>query len=240
MADWLDALERLQKLKLAGVLTVEEFESEKRKLLGLPEPDSAAVPTSDTLASTSDAYSAPAYEKIEPSSVGKFFLGLVVFLGVVILFVEVSGRLILSNSGVSVAVGDAAVVSSVHARNVSASDPEVDAPLQSSQIERRYTSAYNQCLNGAYTTLEINTCFHAEHERQEARLNQAYVTVMRPLPAAKKAMLRTLQRAWIKQRDAKCRLAGNEFSGGTMATGADLGCLIHETIKRTLYLENYR
>jgi hypothetical protein len=40
MADWLDALERLQKLRLAGVLTAEEFESEKRKLLGLPEPAS--------------------------------------------------------------------------------------------------------------------------------------------------------------------------------------------------------
>jgi hypothetical protein len=37
MADWLDALERLQKLKLSGVLTDQEFETEKRKLLGLPE-----------------------------------------------------------------------------------------------------------------------------------------------------------------------------------------------------------
>ena len=107
-------------------------------------------------------------------------------------------------------------------------------------IERRYTSAYNQCLNGAYTTLEMNMCFGAERERQDARLNQAYVMVMRPLAAAKKATLRTLQRAWIKQRDVKCERAGNEFAGGTMSTGAVLGCLIDETIKRTLYLENYR
>ena len=97
MADWLDSLERLQKLRLAGVLTAEEFESEKRKLLGLAQPDSAPVPTAETLASSSDGFTAPKYEKAVQPSAGKMTLGLVAFLGVAGLLIKVADGFILTN-----------------------------------------------------------------------------------------------------------------------------------------------
>jgi hypothetical protein len=97
MADWLDALERLQKLKLAGVLTADEFESEKRKLLGLAQPHIAEVSRTGTLVSSSEGFSAPKYEKSEQASAGKMTLGLVAFLGVAGLLIKVADGFILTN-----------------------------------------------------------------------------------------------------------------------------------------------
>ena len=95
-------------------------------------------------------------------------------------------------------------------------------------------------MNVASTTYDMNNCAGDELSKQDGRLNQAYVMVMRSLPEAKKTNLRTLQRTWIKQRDAKCERERNQYGGGSMSTGAFLSCQIDETIKRVIYLENYR
>lgn len=64
----------------------------------------------------------------------------------------------------------------------------VAAPLAAqtrAQIERRYTPDYNCCMDASGgVTSEMMDCTGAEIERQDARLNQAYVMVMRPLPRA--------------------------------------------------------
>ncbi len=109
------------------------------------------------------------------------------------------------------------------------------------QIERRYTPDYNQCMDASEgVTAAMMDCIGAEIERQDARLNQAYVMVMRPLPRAKKDRLRGLQRAWIRQRDAKCSRAASAEGGGSLAGIVYSGCILDETIKRVIFLENYK
>ena len=108
------------------------------------------------------------------------------------------------------------------------------------QIEKRYTRDYSQCMDASGgVTSEMMDCGGAEIDRQDARLNQAYVMVMHSLPPAKKTTLRTLQRSWIKQRDARCqaRIRDND---GTEANLIYSGCILDETIKRTIFLENYK
>lgn len=109
------------------------------------------------------------------------------------------------------------------------------------QIERRYTPDYNQCMDASEgVTAAMMDCIGAEIDRQDARLNQAYVMVIRPLPRAKKDRLRGLQRAWIRQRDAKCSRSASAEGGGSLAGIVYNGCILDETIRRTIYLENYQ
>ena len=94
------------------------------------------------------------------------------------------------------------------------------------QIEKRYTRDYSQCMDASEgVTSAMMDCIGMEIERQDARLNQAYVMVMRPLPRAKKDNLRGLQRAWINQRDARCQRAIAD-EGGSMAGIIYSGCII--------------
>lgn len=110
-----------------------------------------------------------------------------------------------------------------------------------SQIEKRYTRDYNQCMGAAEgVTADMMDCIGAEIDRQDARLNQAYVMVMRPLPRAKKDQLRSLQRSWIRQRDARCSRASNDAGGGSLSGVVYASCILDETIKRTIFLENYQ
>lgn len=122
---------------------------------------------------------------------------------------------------------------------VAALSPQAEAQSRA-QVERRYTPAYHQCMNVASTNYDMTNCYGDELERQDGRLNQAYVMVMRPLSSTKKTTLRTLQRTWLKQRDAKCDRERNQYSGGSISSGVFLSCMLDETIKRTIYLENYR
>ena len=108
------------------------------------------------------------------------------------------------------------------------------------QVEKRYTQTYADCIDTSEgVTVEMMDCIAAEIEVQDGRLNQAYVMVMRPLPKPRKDTLRGLQRTWIKQRDAKCQRAIAD-EGGSMAGLIYSGCILDETIKRTIFLENYK
>ena len=82
-------------------------------------------------------------------------------------------------------------------------------------------------------------CIHAEAQRQDAALNQAYKMVMARLKSDQQATLRSSERAWISTRDKDCNEAAEEEAGGTLAVVIHDGCLLDETIKRTMYLENY-
>lgn len=114
------------------------------------------------------------------------------------------------------------------------------ASQSQAHVERRYTPDYRECLDTSDgVTSAMMDCIGTEIERQDARLNQAYVMVMRPLPPTGKTKLRTLQRAWIKQRDTRCKNAIAD-EGGSMADVIYVECILGETVKRTIFLENYR
>jgi uncharacterized protein YecT (DUF1311 family) len=109
-----------------------------------------------------------------------------------------------------------------------------------SQIEKRYSPEYAECMDASGgVTSDMMDCTGSEIDIQDARLNQAYALVMRPLAKPRKDTLRGLQRAWIKQRDGKCARASDEEGGGSMAGLIYAGCILDETIKRTIFLENY-
>ncbi|HMT42695.1 MAG TPA: lysozyme inhibitor LprI family protein [Sphingorhabdus sp.] len=109
------------------------------------------------------------------------------------------------------------------------------------QIEKRYSRDYAQCMDASGgVTADMMDCLGTEIDRQDARLNQAYVMVMRPLPKPRKDKLRGLQRAWIKQRDAKCARASAEEGGGSLSSIIYSSCILDETIGRTIFLENYK
>ena len=108
------------------------------------------------------------------------------------------------------------------------------------QVEKRYTGGYSECMDeSGGVTVEMMNCIAAEIDVQDARLNQAYVMVMRLLPKPRKDTLRALQRTWIKQRDAKCKREIAD-EGGSMVGLIYSGCILDETIKRTIFLENYK
>jgi uncharacterized protein YecT (DUF1311 family) len=107
-----------------------------------------------------------------------------------------------------------------------------------SQIEKRYTATYKQCLADSADAFETYDCAETEYQVHDGRLNQSYVMVMKALVPAAKTRLRTSQRSWLKQRDAKCgevaRLHPVDMDTWQMS------CLLDETIKRTIFLENYK
>lgn len=117
-------------------------------------------------------------------------------------------------------------------------------PLTRADIDRRYTPAYKSCLDSGEAARGVqyamNDCANSEYERQDARLNQAYVMVMRRLVPPAKLRLRALQRDWIKTRDRKCTADSAEYRGGSIAPMIFSLCLTDETIRRTLWLETYR
>lgn len=111
-------------------------------------------------------------------------------------------------------------------------------------VEARLTKQYHHCMtSGAAAqgqTLAMKVCQSEEIERQDARLNQAYVMVMKRLSPRRKAVLRQSERAWIAQRDKGCMAAAKTYEGGTASGLEYQGCYLRETIARTLWLERYR
>lgn len=112
------------------------------------------------------------------------------------------------------------------------------------QVERRYSAEYDRCLNtgdaAQGVTSAMMSCTGLEIDRQDARLNQAYRMVMQRLRPNGKARLRTSERAWIARRDRGCRRSTDAIGGGSAAGLNYSGCILHETVKRTMWLENYR
>ncbi len=110
-----------------------------------------------------------------------------------------------------------------------------------SQIERRYTPAVKRCIeHSGYGDAAMTECYDIELSVQDGRLNQAYKMVMQRLPAPRKTALRNEERAWIKRRDALCQRHAAPEAGGTMYDVMLSSCLVDETIKRTIALENYK
>lgn len=112
------------------------------------------------------------------------------------------------------------------------------------QVNARYTRDYDRCLKtgdaAKGVTSAMMDCIGLEVDRQDARLNQTYKTAMARLNPAGKTRLRTAQRGWIKQRDARCRREADAVGGGSMSGISYSSCILDETIKRTIWLEKYK
>jgi uncharacterized protein YecT (DUF1311 family) len=118
------------------------------------------------------------------------------------------------------------------------------APLTHKQVEKRYTKDYDACTSNGDAAAGVqpamNACAADEYRRQDGRLNEAYVIVMSRETAAGKTKLRAAQRGWIKLRDRKCAAEEKEYDGGSIAPLIFFTCMADETIRRTIWLENYR
>jgi uncharacterized protein YecT (DUF1311 family) len=88
-------------------------------------------------------------------------------------------------------------------------------------------------------TSAIMDCNGAENRLQDARLNQAYKTVMARLAQPQQAALRKSERTWIKERDQRCREAADEAGGGSAFGIIFSSCVLDETVKRVIWLKDY-
>jgi uncharacterized protein YecT (DUF1311 family) len=108
-------------------------------------------------------------------------------------------------------------------------------------ITARYTKAYDECMNTGDAaqgiTPAMRLCVSQELDRQDARLNRTYAMVMKRQNTQGKAALRFSQRGWIIKRDKQCRAEADEYEGGTIMPQIYTGCLVDETISRTIWLE---
>jgi uncharacterized protein YecT (DUF1311 family) len=110
--------------------------------------------------------------------------------------------------------------------------------------------AANLCMEvsqGGYSTNGMSGCTDRELEWWDDRLNAVYRATRIRLAALDADMpsyapsqveaLKEMQRAWIPFRDAKCQFVASEWTGGSGAGPATLWCLMDETARQALYLE---
>jgi uncharacterized protein YecT (DUF1311 family) len=94
------------------------------------------------------------------------------------------------------------------------------------------------------TTVEMNFCADEDFKASDAKLNAAYKRVLAQIADSDlekpydrdswEKAVRESQRAWVAFRDADCKGAvPMEWSGGTGATSAVLGCMTVKTEART-------
>jgi uncharacterized protein YecT (DUF1311 family) len=108
------------------------------------------------------------------------------------------------------------------------------------EIEARYTAAFKACLAPAFSNMDMQACDGDEMTRQDATLNAVWKsTLVRFQTPLRIAELRRAERMWIGGREKHCQKASREAEG--TLSGVLYGqCMIDETIRRTIWLENLR
>ena len=91
-----------------------------------------------------------------------------------------------------------------------------------------------------HSTPELNECEHKLYEAADRELNSEYKKTRARLPAAAQARLLAEQRAWIKNRDPKCRKELQGEDGGTIWTSLYSICQADATRERTLQLRSWQ
>ena len=86
-------------------------------------------------------------------------------------------------------------------------------------------------------TQQMTACERDQYRRLDARLNAAYKRTMARLSPEDRDALRAQQREWVRLRDPQCRQAVSQSEGGSIHGMELLGCLGHETSKRTREIE---
>jgi uncharacterized protein YecT (DUF1311 family) len=114
----------------------------------------------------------------------------------------------------------------------------------------------NECRKATPTggsTYGTGACLNLEAEWWDGRLNKAYRNLMKAeklddvenaemssaIPQ-KAPALRSLQRAWIKYRDATCEYEYTQWGGGTGGGPAGINCVMTLTGEQTIYLLSIR
>jgi uncharacterized protein YecT (DUF1311 family) len=107
-------------------------------------------------------------------------------------------------------------------------------------VDRRYTPAYQQCLDKpeGQSTMGMIECVDQEVQVQDKALNAAYATAMGDLNDRQKTKLRAAQRAWVAFRDADCASLQDEDWGSLSRITANI-CVLQRTVERTIELEDY-
>ena len=91
------------------------------------------------------------------------------------------------------------------------------------------------CRNGGATQTDMNICADQDFREADAALNTAYKKMMicaQAVEGGEKLMVEA-QRAWLRYRDAECRLQGAAFEGGSAQPMEISGCLRAITLQRT-------
>jgi uncharacterized protein YecT (DUF1311 family) len=110
------------------------------------------------------------------------------------------------------------------------------------EVGRRMSPGWDTCIDSSGGIIGVMIdCNTREMERQDAKLNETYRTVMARLPHARRASLRAAERAWVRRRDPSCEAHVLKREGPyTTQFALDLShCLLRATIVRTILLERY-
>lgn len=105
--------------------------------------------------------------------------------------------------------------------------------------------------DGGYSTFGMTGCLDRELQWWDGQLNAAYASLMAQskeidqemssggysAPSQEEA-LRGMQRAWIAFRDGACDFAAAQWTGGTGAGPARVGCLMHRTAEQAQHLKS--
>lgn len=114
------------------------------------------------------------------------------------------------------------------------------APYAASAQDAGLGKQYAACMDkSGGRTMDMIECITAETQRQDARLNSAYKTVMAELASGRKKQLLEAQRAWIKFRDTNCSFY-DDPDGGTLARVNANGCMLTATAERARELESFK
>ncbi|WP_374576103.1 lysozyme inhibitor LprI family protein [Phenylobacterium sp.] len=100
-----------------------------------------------------------------------------------------------------------------------------------------YNFDLKACTTAARTGAAIDDCIQRAYLQEDEALNAAYQRLMRRLAPAERSHLRTVERAWIKARDAECDMVYSDAGLGTLSRTNGISCNFEETRKRRERLE---
>ena len=104
--------------------------------------------------------------------------------------------------------------------------------------DKDMSKEYSTCIDKSNgVTSEMLDCISAEHERQDARLNENYKRLISKLSPKRKEQLLEAQRAWVKFRDANCRFYYDP-EGCSAAHLAGTDCMLQATADRATELKD--
>lgn len=112
---------------------------------------------------------------------------------------------------------------------------------KSAQSERCIGALAEHCvetLPGGYSTVAMKGCLHSELSYWDTRLNASYKRLRKAGGEHNPDALRDMQRAWIAFRDGKCGYETALWGDGTGGGIAWGGCMMDETGRQALFLEN--
>lgn len=114
--------------------------------------------------------------------------------------------------------------------------------MASVAVRAQEEPAQDECAN-AMDMATMNKCAARDFADADDNLNEVYKNFIAKLERSEMKGIRQklveAQRAWIMFRDAECELRAFPYSGGSSYRLELSGCMLEETKKRTVVLENY-